>query len=143
MRYALSILSVCLLAAAAGPTMAQPGACVIARTPVGPAATLISLRVPAAAYPVGITSCTVPVEGPYPTAHLRDALPVTFTRLAIGSAQALRVSPGHGTVETYGGVVRYTPDPGYLGADGFSIDLEQAGPGGLRVSTLNFVVTTY
>jgi hypothetical protein len=116
------------------------GMCQIKDGTSAPATTTITMRMPNPGF--GMNSCAFSLTRNFPSALVDQ---VALKGIAVGDVQALRISPRHGTVETFDGTVRYTPDPGYLGQDIFSIDVEHADLGAsvAKVSTLNFVVSTY
>ena len=133
-------LAACLMLFTAAGADAQDlrGPCKVTAARVGPTtAVAMQLRRP----PLGLTSCSFSLRGPFPAVVVGQNVLKGF---ALGNAQALRVSPGHGTVETFDGTVRYTPEMGYVGIDAFTIDVEHAdlGASAATVSTVNVVVTT-
>ena len=61
------------------------------------------------------------IDVPYNTATT-----ITLASLNAGDAVALQSEPAHGAVSLIGPIVEYTPEAGYIGADGFSFKITGA-----------------
>ena len=83
---------------------------------------------------VAARSVSVPFETPT-TIDLRTSTSGTFSSIAVVSP------PQHGTVSGSGGVVTYTPNPGFFGSDSFTY--AATGPGGTsQPATVSIAVET-